>query len=133
MSSVVLSNLTFEAKSGDELTEVSFGLMSPKMAAVCSGSDGAATAIEQLLMGQGKIVEGGVQINGEDISQFKRHPEQVVASFDRIPLKGRTVEKAIGHAFKRINGTLDMTQTLQMLTPLGIEADRKLADHWKFD
>lgn len=127
MSSVVLNNLTFEAKSGDQLEEVSLGLMSPKIVAICSDNDGSAIALEQLLMNQGKIIEGSAQINGEDISKFRRHPEQVVASFDRVLLKGKTVEKAIARALRHMTGALDVRQTLQMLVPLGIKHDQKVA------
>ncbi len=127
MSSVVLSNLTFEAKSGDQLEEVSLGLMSPKMVAICSDNAGTVLALEQLLMDQGKIIEGSAQINGEDITKYKRHPERVVASFDQTVLKGKTVEKAIARALKHVKGALDVTQTLQMLLPLGIKHDEKVA------
>lgn len=127
MSSVVLSNLTFEAKSGDQLEEVSLGLMSPKMVAICSDNAGTVLALEQLLMDQGKIIEGSAQINGEDITKYKRHPERVVASFDQTVLKGKTVEKAIARALKHVKGALDVTQTLQMLLPLGIKYDEKIA------
>lgn len=127
MSSVVLNNLTFEAKSGDQLEEVSLGLMSPKIVAVCSDNGGSAIALEQLLMSQGKIIEGSAQINGEDISKFRRHPEQVVASFDRVLLKGKTVEKAIARALRHMTGALDVQQTLPMLVPLGIKHDQKVA------
>lgn len=127
MSSVVLNNLTFEAKSGDQLEEVSLGLMAPKMVALCSENDGPAMAVEQLLMDEGKIIEGSAQVNGEDISTFRRHPERVIASFDRVPLKGKTVEKAIAHATKHMKGALDVKQTLQMLVSLGIKYDQKVA------
>lgn len=127
MSSVVLSNLTFEAKSRDQLEEVSLGLMSPKMVAICSDNAGTVLALEQLLMDQGKIIEGSAQINGEDITKYKRHPERVVASFDQTVLKGKTVEKAIARALKHVKGALDVTQTLQMLLPLGIKYDEKVA------
>ena len=127
MSSVVLSNLTFEAKSGDQLEEVSLGLMSPKMVAICSDNAGTVLALEQLLMDQGKVIEGSAQINGEDITKYKRHPERVVASFDQTVLKGKTVEKAIARALKHVKGALDVTQTLQMLLPLGIKYDEKVA------
>ena len=124
---MVLSNLTFEAKSGDQLEEVSLGLMSPKMVAICSDNAGTVLALEQLLMDQGKIIEGSAQINGEDITKYKRHPERVVASFDQTVLKGKTVEKAIARALKHVKGALDVTQTLQMLLPLGIKYDEKVA------
>lgn len=127
MSSVVLNNLTFEAKSGDQLEEVSLGLMAPKMVALCSENNGPAMAVEQLLMDEGKIIEGSAQVNGEDISSFRRHPERVIASFDRVPLKGKTVEKAIAHATKHMKGALDVKQTLQMLVSLGIKYDQKVA------
>lgn len=127
MSSVVLNNLTFEAKSGDQLEEVSLGLMAPKMVALCSENNGPAMAVEQLLMDEGKIIEGSAQVNGEDISTFRRHPERVIASFDRVPLKGKTVEKAIAHATKHMKGALDVKQTLQMLVSLGIKYDQKVA------
>lgn len=127
VSSVVLNNLTFEAKSGDQLEEVSLGLMAPKMVALCSENNGPAMAVEQLLMDEGKIIEGSAQVNGEDISTFRRHPERVIASFDRVPLKGKTVEKAIAHATKHMKGALDVKQTLQMLVSLGIKYDQKVA------
>lgn len=127
MSSVVLTNLTFEAKSGDQLEAVSLGLMSPKTIAICSDNGGTALALEQLLMNQGKIIEGSAQINGEDITKFKHHPERVVASFDRVELKGKTVEKTIARALRHMKGALDVTQTLQMLLPLGIKYDEKVA------
>lgn len=128
LSSVVLNNLTFEAKSGDQLEEVSLGLMAPKMVALCSENGGPAMALEQLLMGQGKIIEGSAQVNGEDISTFRRHPERVIASFNLIPLKGKTVEKAIIHATKHVKGALEVKQTLQMLVSLGIKYDQRVAD-----
>ena len=108
MSSVVLSNLTFEAKSGDQLEEVSLGLMSPKMVAICSDNAGTVLALEQLLMDQGKIIEGSAQINGE-YHQVQAAPERVVASFDQTVLKGKTVEKAIARALKHVKA-LDVTK-----------------------
>lgn len=127
MSSIVLNNLTFEAKSGDELEEVSFGLMSPQMVALCSNSEAPVMALEQLLMNQGKMIEGSVQINGNDLSQLKRHPEQVLASFSRLVLKGKTVERAIHHAVWHLKDALTAEQTLPMLSPLGIKHDDKVA------
>ncbi|MGN1282801.1 MAG: multidrug ABC transporter ATPase [Limosilactobacillus sp.] len=127
MSSVVLNNLTFEAKSGDELEEVSLGLMSPQMVALCSNSTAPVAVLEQLLMNQGKMIEGSVQINGNDLSQLKRHPEQAVASFARLVLKGKTVERAIHHASRHLKDALPVEQTLPMLSPLGIKHDDKVA------
>ncbi|WP_242362850.1 multidrug ABC transporter ATPase [Limosilactobacillus antri] len=127
MSSVVLNNLTFEAKSGAELEEVSLGLMAPQMVALCSNSEAPVQALEQLLMNQGKVIEGSVQINGGDLGQLKHHPEQAVASFSRLALKGKTVERAIHHASRHLKDALTVEQTLPMLAPLGIKHDDKVA------
>lgn len=55
MSSIVLDNLTFDAKSGDQLENVSLELTSPQVIAFCSNDNGATTALKQLLDAQGSI------------------------------------------------------------------------------
>lgn len=127
MSSVVLNGVTFEAKSGDQLEDVSMGLMSPKMVAICSSDNGPAAALNQLLLSRGKIEDGSVEVNGQDVSAFRRHPEKVMAFFDAVQLKGKTVEKAIRRALRHVDGALDIKQTLRMLLPLDIKYDMKVS------
>lgn len=127
VSSVVLNGVTFEAKSGDQLEDVSMGLVSPQMVAICSSDDGPAAAIDQLLLSQGNIIDGSVEINGQDIANFRRHPERVMAFFENVQLKGKTVEKVLHRALRHVSGALDVEHTLQMLLPLGIKYNIKTA------
>lgn len=122
-----MNNLTFEAKSGDQLEEVSFDLSSPQMVALCSNDDGAVSALEQLLEAQGKIIDGQVTINGQELRQL-RHSKPLMANFAAVELKGRTVEKAIKKALRHQDGALSLNATLSMVNSLGIQATSRLAD-----
>lgn len=113
MSSVVLNGVTFEAKSGDQLEDVSMGLVSPKMVAICSSDDGPAAAIDQLLLSQGNIIDGSVEINGQDIADFRRHPERVMAFFENVQLKGKTVEKVLHRALRHVSGALGIKYNIK--------------------
>lgn len=121
-----MDNLTFEAKSGDQLEDVSMELSSPQMVAVCSNDDGATTALEQLIVGEGKSIDGNVTIDGRDIKQMRRHHDDVAILAD-VDLRGRTVEKAIKKACHHQKNALDLPAIVQMLNPLGLHADDRLA------
>lgn len=123
-----MSNLSFEAKSGDQLEEVSLELASPQMVAFCSNDKGAVSAFGQLLQARGKILDGTVTVNGQDLRNFKHEMGQTVIKFADIEIKGRTVAKAIHKALRRESRALSEGQTLRMLDPLGINADKRVAD-----
>ncbi|MDO4903251.1 MAG: multidrug ABC transporter ATPase [Limosilactobacillus sp.] len=125
---MVLNNVTFDAKSGDHLEDVSMEILAPKVVAICSEDDGPVLALEQLLLSVGNIVEGSAQINRQDTANFKRHPEKYLAVYNMMQLKGKTVEKAITHAIKKVEGALDVKQTLQLLVSLGIKYDDRISD-----
>ena len=128
MSRISLSNLTFEAKSGDQLEDVSMELTSPQMVAICSNDDGATSSLEQLIVGAGKVLDGDVTVNGQDLKYLRRHHDDVIANLAEISLRGRTVEKAIRKACRHQDGALSLDATLQMLQPLDIQPETKLAD-----
>lgn len=128
MSRISLSNLTFEAKSGDQLEDVSMELTSPQMVAICSNDDGATSSLEQLIVGAGKVLDGDVTVNGQDLKYLRRHHDDVIANLAEISLRGRTVEKAIQKACRHQVGALNLDATLQMLQPLNIQPETKLAD-----
>ena len=128
MSRISLSNLTFEAKSGDQLEDVSMELTSPQMVAICSNDDGATSSLEQLIVGAGKVLDGDVTVNGQDLKYLRRHHDDVIANLAEISLRGRTVEKAIQKASRHQDGALSLDATLQMLQPLDIQPETKLAD-----
>lgn len=128
MSRISLSNLTFEAKSGDQLEDVSMELTSPQMVAICSNDDGATSSLEQLIVGAGKVLDGDVTVNGQDLKYLRRHHDDVIANLAEISLRGRTVEKAIQKACRHQDGALSLDATLQMLQPLDIQPETKLAD-----
>ena len=128
MSRISLSNLTFEAKSGDQLEDVSMELTSPQMVAICSNDDGATSSLEHLIVGAGKVLDGDVTVNGQDLKYLRRHHDDVIANLAEISLRGRTVEKAIQKACRHQDGALSLDATLQMLQPLDIQPETKLAD-----
>ena len=128
MSRISLSNLTFEAKSGDQLEDVSMELTSPQMVAICSNDDGATSSLEQLIVGAGKVLDGDVTVNGQELKYLRRHHDDVIANLAEISLRGRTVEKAIQKACRHQDGALSLDATLQMLQPLDIQPETKLAD-----
>ena len=116
LSSIVLDNLTFDAKSGDQLENVSLELTSPQVIAFCSNDNGATTALKQLLDAQGSIEEGSVLVNGEPLGKVnRRHGNPLVAHFDDIELKHH-------------QNVLTIDQTNQMLESLGIVPGRRVAD-----
>ena len=132
MSSIVLDNLTFDAKSGDQLENVSLELTSPQVIAFCSNDNGATTALKQLLDAQGSIEEGSVLVNGEPLGKVnRRHGNPLVAHFDDIELKGKTVLKAVKNCLKHHQNVLTIDQTNQMLESLGIVPGRRVADYTK--
>jgi ABC-2 type transport system ATP-binding protein len=128
LSRISLSNLTFEAKSGDQLEDVSMELTSPQMVAICSNDDGATSSLEQLIVGAGKVLDGDVTVNGQDLKYLRRHHDNVIANLAEISLRGRTVEKAIQKACRHQDGALSLDATLQMLQPLNIQPETKIAD-----
>lgn len=127
MSRISLSNLTFAAKSGDQLEDVSMELTSPQMIAICSNDDGAAASLEQLITGAGKVLDGSVTVNGQDLKKLRRHHDDVVANLAEVELRGRTVERAIQKACRHQDGALNMDAILAMLQPLNIQPETKLA------
>lgn len=128
MSRISLSNLTFAAKSGDQLEDVSMELTSPQMIAICSNDDGAAASLEQLITGAGKVLDGSVTVNGQDLKKLRRHHDDVVANLAEVELRGRTVERAIQKACRHQDGALNMDAILAMLQPLNIQPETKLAN-----
>ncbi len=128
MSRISLSNLTFAAKSGDQLEDVSMELTSPQIIAICSNDDGAAASLEQLITGAGKVLDGSVTVNGQDLKKLRRHHDDVVANLAEVELRGRTVERAIQKACRHQDGALNMDAILAMLQPLNIQPETKLAN-----
>ena len=55
MSSITINDLVYDAKSGDQLDNVSLELKSPQVIGICSNDTGAAAALEDLLSVRGKI------------------------------------------------------------------------------
>ena len=54
LSSIVLDNLTFDAKSGDQLENVSLELTSPQVVAFCSNDKWCNNSIKAALRCSGK-------------------------------------------------------------------------------
>lgn len=129
LSSIVLDNLTFDAKSGDQLENVSLELTSPQVVAFCNNDNGATAALKQLLDAQGSIEEGNVRVDGEPLGKFKRRRgNPMVAHFDDIELKGKTVLKAVKNTLKHYQNVLTIDQTNQMLESLGIVPGKRLTE-----
>ena len=129
MSSIVLDQLTFDAKSGDRLENVSLELTSPQVVAFCSNDDGAPAALKQLLDAQGNIEEGAVTVNGEPLGKInRRRGNPMVAHFDDVELKGKTVLKAVKNSLKHHKDVLTVEQTNQMLESLGIVPGKRVAE-----
>lgn len=127
MSNITINNLTFDAKSGDQLDNVSIELASPQVAGICSNDSGAATAIEDVLAVRGKILNGDVTINGVPFKKYKRQSKTEIGRIDDVSIKGKTVEKAVTHALKHQDNALEPKQALQMLSSLNITADQLTA------
>ncbi|KRM36183.1 hypothetical protein FD34_GL000190 [Limosilactobacillus pontis DSM 8475] len=117
----------FEAKSGDQLEDVSMELVSPQMVAICSNDDGTTSSLEQLVTGAGKVLDGKVSVDGRDLKYLRRHHDELIANLAETDLRGRTVEKAIKKACRHQDGALSVDATLRMLQPLGLQPDTKLA------
>ena len=129
MSSIVLDQLTFDAKSGDRLENVSLELTSPQVVAFCSNDDGAPAALKQLLDAQGNIEEGAVTVNGEPLGKInRRRGNPMVAHFDDVELKGKTVLKAVKNSLKHHKDVLTVEQTNQMLESLGIVTGKTVSE-----
>ncbi len=121
MSSIVLNDLTFDAKSGDQLEDVSLELTSPQVVAICSNDNGATDALKQLFDNRGVIEKGTAEVNGEPVSNInRRRGNHLVAHFSDVELKGKTVLKAVRNALHRKENVLTVDQTLEMLESLSI-------------
>jgi ABC-2 type transport system ATP-binding protein len=128
LSRIVLNDLTFEAKSGDQLENVSMELASPQMIAICSNDQGATTALEQLVIGNGKILDGSIMINDQNVKDLRHHHgTNIIASLAMIELRGHKVEKVIKRALRRQANALSLKATLQMAQSLDIHADDRVA------
>ncbi|WP_267201985.1 multidrug ABC transporter ATPase [Limosilactobacillus kribbianus] len=128
LSRIVLNDVTFEAKSGDQLEGVSLELTSPQMVAICSDDQGAPNALEQLLAGTGKVLDGSAAVNDQDVSHQKRHYADNIASLAEIDLRGRQVNKAIKKALRHQDNALSQAATEQLAQSLGVQMDARLAD-----
>lgn len=127
MSSIVLNDLTFDAKSGDQLEEMSLELTSPQVVAICSNDNGATNALKQLFDNRGVIEKGTAEINGEPVSNFnRRRGNYLVAHFADVELKGKTVLKAVRNALHHKENVLTVDQTLEMLESLGIVPGKRI-------
>ena len=127
MSSIVLNDLTFDAKSGDQSEEVSLELTSPQVVAICSNDNGATNALKQLFDNRGAIEKGTAEINGEPVNHFnRRRGNYLVAHFADVELKGKTVLKAVRNALHRQENVLTVDQTLEMLESLSIVPGKRI-------
>lgn len=127
MSNITINDLTFDAKSGDQLDNVSLELNSPQLVGICSNDTGAATALENLLAVRGKILNGDVTINGVPFKKYKRQSKDEIGHIDDVTLKGKTVEKAVKHALRHHEKAIKPEQALQMIASLKITADQLVA------
>lgn len=127
MSNITINNLTFDAKSGDQLDNVSIELASPQVVGICSNDNGAANAIEDVLAVRGKILNGDVTINGVPFKNYKRQGKKEIGRISDVAIKGKTVEKAVTHALKHRDNALTPEQALQMISSLNIGADEIVA------
>ncbi|WP_076459940.1 multidrug ABC transporter ATPase [Limosilactobacillus caccae] len=127
MSNITINNLTFDAKSGDQLDDFSIELNSPQVVGICSNDSGAATAIDELLAVRGKILNGDVTINGVPFKKYKRQSKSEVGRIGDVAIKGKTVEKAVTHALKHHDNALSPEQALQLVASLNFSADQLIA------
>ena len=121
MSSITINDLVYDAKSGDQLDNVSLELKSPQVIGICSNDTGAATALEDLLSVRGKILNGDVTINRVPFKKYKRQSKNEIGRIDDVVLKGKTVAKAVDHALRHRKNALKPEQALQMLKSLKFE------------
>jgi ABC-type multidrug transport system ATPase subunit len=127
VSNITINNLTFDAKSGDQLDDFSIELNSPQVVGICSNDSGAATAIDELLAVRGKILNGDVTINGVPFKKYKRQSKSEVGRIGDVAIKGKTVEKAVTHALKHHDNALSPEQALQLVASLNFSADQLIA------
>lgn len=127
MSSITINDLVYDAKSGDQLDNVSLELKSPQVIGICSNDTGAATALEDLLSVRGKILNGDVTINRVPFKKYKRQSKNEIGRIDDVVLKGKTVAKAVDHALRHRKNALKPEQALQMLKSLKFEPDQMIA------
>ncbi len=128
LSNITINDLTFDAKSGDQLDNVSLELKSPQLVGICSNDTGAANALEELLAVRGNILSGDVTINGVPFKKYKRQSKTDIGRIDDVALKGKTVEKAVKRALRHHEKALSPEQALQMIESLKIKADQAIGE-----
>lgn len=128
MSKITINDLTFDAKSGEQLDNVSLELASPHLVGLCSNEKGAVTALTELLLGKGKVLNGNVTVNDVPFKQLKRQSKDLIGQLEDVVLKGKTVEKAVGHALKHHDHALELKQALAMIAALKFKPDQLLAE-----
>ena len=128
LSSITINDLVFDAKSGDQLDNVSLELKSPQIVGICSNDTGAATALEDLLAVRGKILNGDVTINGVPFKKYKRQSKNEIGRIDDVVLKGKTIEKAIKHALHHKENALTPEQTFEMIKVLNLKPDQAVGE-----
>lgn len=129
MATITLDNCSFEAKSGDELKAVTMSITSPAVVGICAADQGPMAAMMQLLQKRGKLYDGTVTINGQDLEQMRRRElESLVSTPEDVQLRGRTVEKAIAKSLRHFETALTVEQVEGILTQLNIDADKHLRE-----
>ncbi|MCD7118080.1 multidrug ABC transporter ATPase [Limosilactobacillus albertensis] len=128
LSSITINDLIFDAKSGDQLDNVSLELKSPQVVGICSNDTGAATALEDLLAVRGKILNGDVTINGVPFKKYKRQSKNEIGRIDDVVLKGKTIEKAVKHALHHKENALTPEQTFEMIKALNLKPDQVVGE-----
>lgn len=128
MSKITINDLTFDAKSGEQLDNVSLELASPHLVGLCSNEKGAVTALTELLLGKGKVLNGNVTVNDVPFKQLRRQSKDLIGQLEDVVLKGKTVEKAVAHALKHHDHALELKQALAMIAALKFKPDQLLAE-----
>lgn len=129
VATITLDNCSFEAKSGDELEAVTMSIQSPAVVGICAADQGPMAAIMQLLQKRGKLYDGTVTINDEDIDNIRRRElNNLVATPEDVDLRGRTVEKAIEKGLRHFDSALTVEQAEGILSQLNIDSDSRLRD-----
>lgn len=128
MSKITINDLTFDAKSGEQLDNVSLELASPHLVGLCSNEKGAVTALTELLLGKGKVLNGKVTVNDVPFKQLRRQSKDLIGQLEDVVLKGKTVEKAVAHALKHHDHALELKQALAMIAALKFKPDQLLAE-----
>lgn len=128
MSTITINDLTYDAKSGDQLDEVTLELVSPRIVGICSNDNGAANALDDLLAVRGKVLHGSVIINEVPLKNYKRQSKHEIGRLRDVSLKGKTIEKAVNHGLHHHKGALTAEQTLQMLKAFKLTPERLVAE-----